>query len=282
MNDALDFERGADTEQRVGPTRVTQAGLFTAAAVHRAGVLCFMLGLAFCAPAFLARGAPLLVLVVACCLAGYAYTGGPYPLAYHALGEVTVVLFFGFAATSGVRHIHVGACAPGRESLPPSWSLFGECGLLGDGAALLAGLQVGLLAAVLLAINNLRDIETDRAVNKNTFAVRVGAHGAKAAIAGMLLAPFALAACWLDVDALPRPLLGASAALRWLAELAGGLQVCGAAAQLPLYAAGVLALLLLWRVLRNAPGERSNAHLAHAALVHLVFGAALAAALVRC
>ncbi len=171
INDALDFKRGADTAARLGPLRVTQAGLLSPESVLRAAYVCFGIAALFGVPLIVRGGWPLLVTGVASILAAYAYTGGPYPLAYHGLGELFVLLFFGIVAVGGTYFV-----------LTLRFGLH----------VFLAGLAIGLLAVAILAINNLRDIDGDRASNKRTLAVRIGEHGARVEVALAALFPFAL------------------------------------------------------------------------------------------
>jgi 1,4-dihydroxy-2-naphthoate polyprenyltransferase len=169
INDALDFRRGADTSERLGPLRVTQAGLVTAEGVLRAAWLCF-LGAALCGvPLILRGGWPLLAIGVLSIAAAYAYTGGPYPLAYNGLGELFVMIFFGFAAVGGSYYVQALTITP---------------------AAILGGFSAGSLAVVLLVINNLRDVETDAKTGKRTMAVRLGAKFSRYEMAIFALAPF--------------------------------------------------------------------------------------------
>ncbi|HEY0158731.1 MAG TPA: 1,4-dihydroxy-2-naphthoate polyprenyltransferase [Thermoanaerobaculia bacterium] len=175
INDALDFKKGADTKERLGPVRVTQAGLLSPEAVMRMAVVCLTLA-ALCGIPLLYRGGwPMLVVGLASIAAAYAYTGGPYPLAYHGLGELFVIIFFGFVAVGGTFYAH---------SLQLTRS------------ALLAGFAAGALGTVLLAINNLRDAPGDRASNKRTLAVRFGERFARGEIVFFALAPFA-AVAWM-------------------------------------------------------------------------------------
>jgi len=171
VNDALDYRRGADTHERLGPLRVTQAGLLSADAVLRGAIVCFVLA-AICGVPLIVRGGwPIVAIGLTSIAAAYAYTGGPYPLAYHGLGELFVMVFFGIVAVSGTYYLQL---------------------LHFDRDALLAGVACGALAIVLLAINNLRDLDNDRASNKRTLAARFGRGFARVEIVVMALLPFAL------------------------------------------------------------------------------------------
>ena len=173
INDALDFKKGADTAERLGPVRVTQAGLISPASVMTAAWLC-LAGAALCGIPLLIRGGwPMLVIGLASIAAAYAYTGGPYPLAYRGLGEIFVLLFFGLIAVGGTFYAHA---------------------LQWNRAALSAGFAAGSLATVLLVINNLRDVAGDRRSDKRTTVVRFGERFAKIEIAFFALAPFAAVA----------------------------------------------------------------------------------------
>ena len=169
VNDALDFKKGADTGERLGPVRVTQSGLLSADGVLRAAYLCFALAAVCGVPLILRGGWPLLAIGVTSILAAYAYTGVPYPLAYNGLGELFVLIFFGFVAVGGSYYVQA---------------------LRIDRSAIVAGFAAGSLACVLLVINNLRDVESDRASNKRTMAVRFGERFARFEVAFFAIAPF--------------------------------------------------------------------------------------------
>lgn len=171
QNDVGDFRRGADIAGRVGPPRATTEGWLSASRVQAAAALCF--GLAVLPGAYLAArgGWPIVAIGVASILAGAAYTAGPRPIAYSGWGEAFVVLFFGLVAVSGMYYLHAGTIGS---------------------AALLAGTAIGLLAAGVLVVNNLRDVDSDRRIGKNTLAVRRGVRFTLAEYAVLLLAPFAL------------------------------------------------------------------------------------------
>ena len=173
INDAIDFKKGADDAQRLGPMRVTQAGLIAPRTVMAAAWLC-LFGAAICGVPLLVRGGwPMLAIGLSSIVAAYAYTGGPYPLAYRGLGEVFVILFFGFIAVGGTFYAH------SLQLTRP---------------ALLAGFAAGSLATVLLVINNLRDVDGDRRSDKRTTVVRFGERFARFEIAFFALAPFAAVA----------------------------------------------------------------------------------------
>jgi 1,4-dihydroxy-2-naphthoate octaprenyltransferase len=184
VNDALDFKKGADTHERLGPLRVTQAGLLSADAVLRGAYVCFFLAALCGVPLVLHSGWPLLAIGLASITAAYAYTGGPYPLAYHGLGELFVLVFFGLIAVGGTYYIQRG------------WL---------DWTVLAMGAAAGLLAVALLAVNNLRDARNDVRSGKRTLAVRFGETFARVEIVISVLAPFALVS--LLAWAGPRPWL---------------------------------------------------------------------------
>lgn len=175
INDAIDFEKGTDTAERVGPKRVTASGLIRPRHVKMAGLACFG-GAALAGIPLLIRGGwPLLVIGLASIAAGYVYTGGPYPLAYNGLGEIFVMVFFGLVAVGGTYYL---------QRLD-----------YGAGAAV-AGIAAGSLANVLLAVNNLRDAEGDARTGKRTLAVRLGPRFAEWEIAFFAFLPLLLGFYW--------------------------------------------------------------------------------------
>ena len=152
FNDAIDFKKGADKD-RVGPTRVTQSGLLSEKQVWMMAIGFLILALVLGFPLVIRGGIPIVVLGIVSLFLAYGYTGGPYPLAYLGLGDLFVVLFFGLFAVGGTTFLHTLSMNP---------------------AVIVAGLQMGFLSTILIAINNLRDSETDVHVNKKTLAVRFG------------------------------------------------------------------------------------------------------------
>ena len=178
VNDVADFEKGADTAERLGPVRVTQSGLLHGRHVMLAAAAWFGLAALLGVPLVQAGGVPILVIGLLSLVAGYAYTTGPFPLAYLGLGELFVMIFFGLAAVKGMAYVLAG------QGLWP-W-------------AELAALQVGLQSATLLAVNNFRDMDGDRRAGKRTLAARFGVSFARAEIAVLVALPFAAGAGWLS------------------------------------------------------------------------------------
>jgi 1,4-dihydroxy-2-naphthoate polyprenyltransferase len=149
-NDVIDFERGVDHDHRLGPLRVTLAGLLASRSVKIGAGIAF--GLAAAAGGYLVLEAGWVVLVigVAAIGAGLAYTGGPFPLAYHGLGDPFVMIFFGFVAVCGTAYVQMGSVPP------PAW---------------LAASSVGATITALLVVNNVRDVETDSQAGRKTIPV---------------------------------------------------------------------------------------------------------------
>ena len=153
-NDYYDFVRGADTEERIGPLRVTQAGLLAPAAVRRGLVVVMAAAVAVGGYLVWVGGWPILLIGVLSLVCAVAYTGGPFPLGYHGLGDLFVFVFFGLVAVGGTYWVQARTLAPD---------------------ALLAGAGVGAISTAILVVNNLRDRATDARAGKRTLAVRLGA-----------------------------------------------------------------------------------------------------------
>ena len=168
-NDYSDARRGADTEERLGPVRVTAGGLVPPRQVLVATYVSFGLAVACGAYLVYLAGPILLAIGAASILAGVLYTGGPRPYGYEGLGEVFVFLFFGIVAVTGSYFVQV-------EKL--EWEAFA------------LAVPVGLLAASILVVNNVRDIDTDRRAGKRTLAVRLGRPGARTLYSLMLLVAY--------------------------------------------------------------------------------------------
>ncbi|AKF11438.1 1,4-dihydroxy-2-naphthoate polyprenyltransferase [Sandaracinus amylolyticus] len=182
-NDVFDAEKGADTEERLGPTRAVQAGLIDARAMRRGMILAFLFSTA-CGVYLVAQaGWPIVAIGIASILSGIAYTGGPYPLGYNGLGDVFVMIFFGFVAVCGTTFVQTG-------DVPA--------------IAWWASVPVGAIATAILVVNNLRDRVTDVKAGKRTLAVRFGRTGAEIEYGLLILASYATpVAMWLEGLASP-------------------------------------------------------------------------------
>ncbi|HNF75578.1 MAG TPA: 1,4-dihydroxy-2-naphthoate octaprenyltransferase [Thauera aminoaromatica] len=167
-NDAIDFERGTDRPERLGPLRVTLAGWASAAEVKRGALLCLLLALLLGAWLCVVGGALILAIGLASLIAGWAYSGGPRPISHSPLGELFVLLFFGVFAVLGSHWLQSRA--------------------LGH-LDLLAGLAVGAPAAAVLLVNNYRDLAGDLRAGRRTLAALLGAEGARRAFALLVLLP---------------------------------------------------------------------------------------------
>jgi 1,4-dihydroxy-2-naphthoate octaprenyltransferase len=226
-NDVFDAERGADGPDRIGPLRAVSAGLITAAAMKRAMAAAFVVAMLFGVYLTAEVGWPIAAVGIASILAGMAYTGGPYPLGYHGLGDVFVLAFFGFVAVCGTAYVQL-------DHVPA--------------LAIWASVPVGALATAIIVVNNLRDRPTDARAGKRTLAVRLGRRGAiveYALLLGVAYAvPVALALCsrdpWRMLPLVTLPL--AARRLRDLARAANGpeFNACLAATAQLLLVHGVL------------------------------------------
>jgi 1,4-dihydroxy-2-naphthoate polyprenyltransferase len=168
-NDYYDFKKGADTHERLGPTRVTQSGLIAPATVLTAALGCFALAILSGIYLVTIGGWTVVAIGLASVLCGYAYTGGPFPLAYNGLGDVFVFVFFGLVAVAGTYFVQAGGVSP---------------------AVWWAALPVGAIGTCILVANNLRDARTDATANKRTLVVRFGIPAGRAEYVALLALAF--------------------------------------------------------------------------------------------
>lgn len=225
FNDAADAGSGNDGPDRHGPLRVTASGLADAERVRR--VAWWMFAVAFIGGLYLVMrtGWPILAIGLASLLAGWAYSHGPRPLSHTAWGEIAVILFFGVAAVSGSDYLQRGSFSP---------------------IAFWVGLSLGLHAAAVLLLNNLRDHEGDRRAGRRTLVHVTGLVAAYRIYAGLLLAPFLVLAAVLSPAGL---------GLAWAA-----LPFC---------------IWLVWRGSGLEPSPAMNSQLALTALGQLLLGGSL-------
>ena len=155
-NDVFDAEKGADDGERLGPARAVASGWLSPWAMRVAMSLAFLVAALLGLLVVRSAGWPIAVLGLASIASGIAYTGGPYPLGYHGLGDVFVLGFFGFVAVCGTAFVGAGVVPT---------------------VAWLASVPVGALATTVLAVNNLRDRHGDARAGKRTLAVRLGRRG---------------------------------------------------------------------------------------------------------
>jgi 1,4-dihydroxy-2-naphthoate octaprenyltransferase len=187
-NDYSDGIRGTDSN-RVGPLRLTASGSFKPRTVKLVAFGFFGLGALAGLILILITGLWWLIAVGAVAvLAAWFYTGGKRPYGYAGLGELVVFLFFGLVAVIGTDYVQ----APALFKLPETWWM-----------VLPVAIGLGLYASAVLMINNIRDIETDRPVGKNTLAVRLGKPLAKVLYLVMIWAPLAIGGVYLKINLLP-------------------------------------------------------------------------------
>jgi 1,4-dihydroxy-2-naphthoate octaprenyltransferase len=177
VNDASDFERGADNEERLGPPRMAASGLLTPRALYLGAGLWFAIAFAFGAYLIVQAGPVILAIGLFSIFFAIIYTAGPFPLAYLGLGDLFVMVFFGLVAVLGTVFAHAHA-------IPP--------------AAVWLALATGFHGMSLIAVNNLRDIPTDQKAGKRTLAVRLGDQASRFYVCVLLFLPVL---CWMPVGA---------------------------------------------------------------------------------
>ena len=181
-NDLFDFRKGADTEDRLGPTRAVASGLLSERQMV-AGLLVVLAGSAAVGIWLTSISSwPILVIGLTGMAAAVLYTAGPFPLGYHGLGDVFVFAFFGLAAVAGTVHVQTLTWEP---------------------VAFALGIPMGSLAAAVLTVNNIRDLDTDVLAGKRTIPVRLGRSRARVYYGLLLALPYVVVAALVAVEAIP-------------------------------------------------------------------------------
>jgi 1,4-dihydroxy-2-naphthoate octaprenyltransferase len=170
-NDVYDYERGSDAGERHGPMRVTQSQLLTPRQVKTGMWVVFGLSALLGLYLFFVAGWIVILIGLAAIISAVAYTGGPYPLGYYGLGDLFVFIFFGVAAVAGTYFVQAGTISA------QAWWM---------------SLPIGWLIVNILVVNNLRDIDADRAAGKRTLAVRLGERGTRTQYILLLMASYLL------------------------------------------------------------------------------------------
>ncbi|PWB69550.1 1,4-dihydroxy-2-naphthoate polyprenyltransferase [candidate division GN15 bacterium] len=191
-NDYFDYTKGTDTHERIGPVRVTQAGLVKPAIMKRAILIVF--GLAFLAGTYLVwrGGLPIMAVGLMSILFGVLYTAGPFPLGYYGLGDIFVFIFFGIVAVGGTYFVQALDIVP---------------------ETLIAGAAPGFWSVAILTVNNLRDIDNDRKGVKRTLAARFGRTFARAEYVACVVAACLIPAALVAITGEHPVVLVASATL---------------------------------------------------------------------
>ena len=184
-NDYYDAVQGADTEEREGFTRVTAGGLIAPETVKRAMYLTFAAAILLGTYLVYVGGVPIVIIGLLSVASGIAYTGGPYPLGYHGLGDLFVFVFFGLVAVAGTYYVQAAAvlAGPFPVGIPPETLPI---------AAIVAALPIAALSTDILVVNNVRDKEEDATTGKRTLAVRFGYRFARAQFVALLVLAYAV------------------------------------------------------------------------------------------
>ena len=188
-NDYYDAIQGADTDDREGFTRVTQSGLIEPGRVKAAMYATFAAAIVVGGYLVYVGGVPILVIGLLSVISGIAYTGGPYPLGYHGLGDLFVFVFFGVVAVTGTYYVQAAAAlaAPLTTTIPPGTITL---------EAVVASLPIAAISTNILVVNNIRDKAEDETTGKRTLAVRFGYGFSRAEYIGLLAVAY-LVPVWL-------------------------------------------------------------------------------------